>query len=221
LVAAIDRLPPRRTARTRLAEEALEVAAHGIFVPAANAAADVALAAWASRRGIPPQAILPDTPRVLFRTTSPSDRADDSGCRRLLERCTLVHEHFHAVVETGLDARFRPARGPRDDPEGWEQATALNESLATWMEVQFLRRHAASLGEPEEVEAAQSAVWAYVRDGDYPNWPYRGAEAVEGLYSKGGIEAVRELVLRLRNDPRGAIQDFAARFAQVGARAAH
>ena len=105
MVAAIDRLPPRRTARTRLAEEALEVAAHGIFVPAANAAADAALAAWASRRGIPPQVVLPDTPRVVFRATALSGADDNVGRRRLLERCTLVHEYFHAVVETGLDAR--------------------------------------------------------------------------------------------------------------------
>jgi hypothetical protein len=221
LLAAIDLLRPRRAARTRLAEEALEVAAHGIFVPAANAAADAALAAWASRRGIPPQVVLPDTPRVVFRATALSGADDNVGRRRLLERCTLVHEYFHAVVETGLDARFRPARGPRDDPESWERATALNESLAAWMEVQFLRRHAASLGTPEEVEAAQSAVWAYVRAGDYPNWPYRGAEAVEALHSNGGIEAVRDLVLRLREDPGGTIRDFTATFAQVEARATH
>jgi hypothetical protein len=209
LLAALNRVAPRRACRARLVEEALDVAAHGIFVPAANGAADAALAAWAVRRNIAPQAALPDMPRVLFRTsTSPSP--EDSTRRRLLERCTLVHEHFHAIVETGLDTRFLAARAPRQDPSAWKRATALNEALAAWMEVHFLRRHAASLGEVEEVAEAQNAVWAYVRSGEYPSWPYRGAEAVEALYAKGGTDAIQGLIHRLRDDPEGALELFEA-----------
>jgi hypothetical protein len=187
LLAAIDSIPPRRPSPSQITEEALAVAAHGIFVPEASTAVDGALSAWAVRRGIAPQAALPDTPRVLVRASGEPIESE-GGHRQLLERCTLVHEHFHAILETGLDARQVPAVAPREDPDGWRQASALNEALAAWMELHFLRRHAVSLGTPEDVAAAEAAVWAYIRAGDYSNWPYRGAETVRRF--------TREMALR-------------------------
>jgi hypothetical protein len=203
LLAAIDRVPPRRTSRSRATEDTLDVAAHGIFVLGASAGADGALAAWAARRGIAPQAALPDTPRVPYRTNG--EQNGDIGARRgLLKRCTLEHEHFHSILEVGLDANQMPARA---NPDGWKHATALNEALAAWMEVHY-RRHADALGAPEDVGAAQAAVSAYIRAGDCPDWPYRGAEVLETLYSEGGLHVVRDLVPKLCEDPRGAMLHF-------------
>ena len=125
----------------------------------------------------------------------------------VLERCTLVHEHFHAILETGIGGDSLPARGA-GDPSAWERAAPLNEALAAWMELQYVRRYAPWLGTPDESSALQTALWAYIRSGQYPEWPYHGAERIELLFERGGIDAVRNLVLSLRDDPLLALQTF-------------
>jgi hypothetical protein len=119
----------------------------------------------------------------------------------------LVHEHFHAILETGLDSTGRAAAGIADT-NAWNQAAPLNEAVAAWMELEFLRRYPRWLGTPEEIEAARAALWAYVRAGPYPAWPYRGAERIEAIYNCGGTDAVRNLVLLLRDDPLAAMRSF-------------
>lgn len=187
------------------ADEIVDVATYGIFLPQDAGAADQALLAWAVRNGLPSQLALSGTPRVLFRAEA---EADVPPVRRLLQQCTLVHEHFHAILETGLDPSLATAHAPLADADAWQRATVLNEALAAWMEIEFLRRHTAALGEPQDVAAAQEAVWAYVRAGDYPAWPYRGAEAIETLHATRGIDGVRALLQRMRRDPNGALQEF-------------
>ena len=44
-------------------------------------------------------------------------------------------------------------------------------------------------------------VWSYIRAGSYPEWPYRGAEKIEALYQKKGIDAVGDLIRSIRRDP--------------------
>lgn len=207
LVAALRRASGGCGLPKAAANEAVDVAAYGIFVPQGAGAADQALLAWAVRSGLPAQLVLSGTPRVLLRADGDAE-ASVPPVRRLLQQCTLVHEHFHAIVETGLDRGFAQARAPYTDASAWQRAAALNEALAVWMEIEFLRRHAAALGSPQDVAAALDAVWAYVRAGDYPAWPYRGAEAIETRHAAQGIDGIRALLLRLRRDPGGALREF-------------
>jgi hypothetical protein len=158
---------------------------------------------WAVQRGLPPALALPGTPRVLFcaaaqernRERMLQEKGSDGATRlaRAFQKCVLIHEHFHAVLENALDGVGEPARGPRF-PEAWNAATPLNESLAVWMEL-----HAAR----EDAEMAD-LVRAYMKQGEYPHWPYAGGEWVETVYQEGGVEAVRALISRLRDDPAAA-----------------
>ena len=85
-------------------------------------------------------------------------------------------------------------------PEEWERATALNEALAAWFQRHFFR---------DNLEMFQ-ILTDYIQAGDYPDWPYRGAETVEDIYLQKGMGAIRELVGRLRRDPESAQVRFDA-----------
>jgi hypothetical protein len=221
LLSALGKLSPRSATTPGAVSPSkwlIEASTYGIFAPAGADDVDARLAEWAVRNHALPQATLPGWARVLLCTrqlaalgAEPS--ADGSGPgleppdRRLLTRCVVIHEHFHAIVETGIDPDGEPPLGPRDR-DAWSSATRLNESVAAWMEWHYLDRLAALPGAGPEVVTAKLAVEAYVRSGPYPQWPYRGAERVEALFRRGGIDAVRDLIHRLRTTPAAAQQGF-------------
>ena len=74
----------------------------------------------------------------------------------------------------------------------------LNESLAVWMELHYAR----------DDEDLREIVMRYSGAGQYPGWPYAGAFEIEAQYQARGVEAVREWIERLRNDPAGAVSAF-------------
>jgi hypothetical protein len=118
---------------------------------------------------------------------------------RGLVRKLLAHEHLHAALAHGLDRRGQIARGARDASD-WTKGSALNESLAAWIEIHSTRNDPWLLGR----------AWEYVNAGKYPLWPYAGAEVVERAYCESGLAAVRSLVESLRSDPQSAQEDFDA-----------
>ncbi len=74
----------------------------------------------------------------------------------------------------------------------------LNEALAVWAELHFVRGDA----------TMEQLVWDYIRAGEYPDWPYAGASRIESLYTSAGIDAVRQLIGQLRDTPELAQRDF-------------
>jgi hypothetical protein len=190
---------------------ATQVATYGIFIPARSEASDDILRSWAVERGVPSELTLPGTPRVLFcldacqrfeeKCRSLGHDADRArALARDFQRCVLVHEHFHAILETGRDEGGRAPVGPTT-PDEWGKAKALNESLAAWMELEFAR----AAGD----QALADLVWAYIRAGPYPDWPYAGAERLERLeYQRDGLPAVRAYTHSLRQHPEQAQETF-------------
>lgn len=185
---------------------AAEVPTFGIFVPAGAAAVDRQLFQWAADRGVPRELTLPGQARVLLcldalpravRAFQKQGSAAASDLARTLQRLVLVHEHAHAVFETGLDEQRRTAPGP-GFPDAWDKANALNESLAVWMELEAVRGQA----------GYEKWVWDYIRGGEYPAWPYRGAEKVERHAAQHKLPRVRELLYGLRRDPLAAQAAF-------------
>lgn len=215
LLLALPGVTPR-TKRPRVlmrqASEVIESSVFGVFVPAGAAKVDSQLLSWATQNGVMQQAVLPATPRVLYCTRpshAPVDDAIQAKVGLALRQCVLIHEHFHAILETGVTAHDQT-------PGGWSaanalsKATSLNESLAAWAEWHFVRRHGRLLGDPGDVQQLTISVWAYLVCGDYPAWPYRGAERIEAIYVQRGIGAVRTLIHRLRQDPVNAQREFDA-----------
>ena len=43
-----------------------------------------------------------------------------------------------------------------------------------------------------------SSITEYINSGDYPDWPYRGAEKIEEVYKEAGLPGVREVNVRSR-----------------------
>ena len=178
---------------------------YGVYMPTDSG--DLELQRWTVQNGLPPALALPGIAKVLFclaaqeqslvalRKHKSHKAAGHSA--RAFQRCVLVHEHFHAIVENGLDERGELARGSQFT-DAWATAMPLNESLAVWMEFHSIRDN------PELSEIVR----AYMNQGKYPEWPYAGGERVEQLYKEGGLEAVRRLVSALRNDPETARRSF-------------
>jgi hypothetical protein len=52
------------------------------------------------------------------------------------------------------------------------------------------------------------AVTDYITAGEYPEWPYRGAETVERMFQDKGLPGVRGLIAQLRDDPAFAQDHF-------------
>jgi hypothetical protein len=180
---------------------------YGIFAPSRSGTTDVALFRWAGDQGLAQALTLPSSDRVLF-CLGAADRfaaflregmadaaaADLMGA--MFQRCVLVHEHFHAAAACALDADGTAPRGPGQTE--WATALALNESLAVWMELHYVRGDA----------AMEELVWEYIRSGTYPEWPYAGAARLETEYGASGIDAIRRWVHRLRDTPDLAQKDF-------------
>lgn len=207
LVALLQRVPARRGGRARVFVE--QTPTFGIFAPAASTATDAALSRWAAGQGVAQALTLPGTDRVLFclgalqrqrqalASTAapgavPAASPDDAAwLAAQFQRCVLVHEHFHALAAVGLGDSPR-ARA------GLGGARGLNESLAAWMELHWVRGDA----------AMTRLVQAYIGAGEYPAWPYAGARWIEREFGERGIAAIRDWVARLRALPDRAQANF-------------
>lgn len=202
-------LSQRKESRTPL-EQLFVVQApmYGIYVPANSRPADDQLKRWAFDRGIPTELTFPQNSRVLFclralekfektlEETS-TERQKVQQMARQFQCSVLIHEHFHAILETGLDDKSSTATGVGFQ-EAWRSASQLNESLAVWMELHAARQNS----------ELTRLVWSYIRAGSYPEWPYRGAESIEAMYQQQGIDAIRDLMRSLRRDPETAKAAF-------------
>ena len=186
----------------------IKVPTYGIYAPFNSLATDNALQSWALDRGLPAQFTLPQSPRVLlchgarqhFERQLSQEQADErQELAKWFQRLVIVHEHFHAILQTGLDTLRAPAAGSQSETV-WGMAASLNESLAAWMQLHCARGNA----------KLTELILAYIQAGPYPQWPYQGAEYVETRYQQRGIEAVRELIAQLRQDPRNAQAEFDA-----------
>ena len=114
---------------------------------------------------------------------------------------TLVHEHMHAALATGLD---RDGLAAATASTGlWAAARRLNEALAAWAQRHFFR------DDPE----MSSECSRYIAAGYYPAWPYHGADALEAAFTAEGISAIRQAVHMLRSSPEIAQREFDARMA--------
>jgi von Willebrand factor type A domain/TIR domain len=180
----------------------------GIFVPARSESTDRTLQRWASEQGIAQAVTLPGADRVLlcldaadrFAAKLREGASDPAQAQRMavsFQRCVLVHEHFHAIVACGVDVEGRSPAGP-SLPEAWSKARTLNEALAVWMELHYVRGNA----------AMERLVWDYIGAGAYPEWPYAGASRLEAQYTAGGIDVIQSWIVRLRSTPEIAQQDF-------------
>jgi hypothetical protein len=199
--------PPRqRSATQRVFVEMSPT--FGLFAPARSESTDRSLYRWAGEQGIAQALTLPGADRVLL-CLGAADRfvdklregaSDPAQAQRMgaaFQRCVLVHEHFHALAQCAVDAQGRAAVGPAL-PEAWSAARPLNEALAAWMELHYVRGDA----------AMEQLVWDYIRAGAYPDWPYAGASRLEAQYAAGGIDAIRSWIDRLRSTPDLAQRDF-------------
>lgn len=177
---------------------------YGIYASDRSLRTDEQLKIWAFERGIPTELTFPKNHRVLFCLTALSEFENNlkqyfleyskaQQMARDFQRSILIHEHWHAILETGLDHKYSTAIGTRFE-EAWQRALPLNESLAVWMELHYARQN------PDLTKI----IWNYIRSGAYPQWPYHGAERIEALYQQEGIEAIHKLIQSLRVDPESA-----------------
>jgi hypothetical protein len=157
--------------------------------------------------GRPSELALPGSPRVLLclgaqrryeailqeqRTDLPASRA----LGRAFRRSVLIHEHFHAIIETGLDQSSTGTTPYLNDNQN--SASRLNEAIAAWMEFHAARSN----------DELSGLVWEYIHAGHYPQWPYRGAAHIETIFQRQGIAGVRKWIYRLRAEPAAAQEDF-------------
>jgi hypothetical protein len=196
----IDALPKATAPQTPVERLfVVEVPTYGIYVPRTARSVDESLKRWAYDRQIPVELTLPTTPRVLFCVGAQQQleeqlRRESIGLReasqlaREFQRCVLIHEHFHAALETGFDQDQTTESMPI---QSITAASNLNEALAAWMELHSARTNS----------KLANLIWNYIRAGEYPTWPYRGAEHVENLFQQNGLTAVHDLIVRLRKDP--------------------
>lgn len=185
-----------------------KVPMYGIYIGEQSEQAEQVLDSWALTNGIPAELTLPHNSRVLFclnsidrfrsaMEQSGQSRRDAMRLARDFQRCVLIHEHFHAILETGLDSSGATARGPRFG-NSWNAAVHLNESLAAWMEFHYSRSN----------QELHEIVRAYIFAGEYPAWPYRGAEKLEIMFQSQGLAAIRAQIAAIRDDPESAQAAF-------------
>lgn len=188
------------------------VPTYGIFANAGCQVAERRLAALARDHGWPQEATLPGCHKVLvcsdafekFKADLVDTGETEEQARRMAENfllSTLVHEHFHAILETGLDERGQVSRAV-SDLVLWNKGKTLNEALAAWSQRHFFRDDPTMFDRISE----------YIRSGDYPNWPYRGADFVQHIFEANGLAGVRTLVYQLRDNPDIAQMRFDAGF---------
>jgi hypothetical protein len=208
LTQILQRLTPVLSPIQRLFS--VEVPTYGIYASPRASATDRVLERWAFEHKISIQYTLPQTPRVLFclgarqhfeeqLKSESTSKLDHHELAKAFQRCVIIHEHFHAILETGLNTQRSAATGPQF-ANAWRTASSLNESLAVWMELHFARQNSKLM----------ELVSSYIQADSYPRWPYRGAEYVEILYQQHGIDAVRDLIVSLRQDPESAQLKFDA-----------
>ena len=179
----------------------------GIFLSPRSRQGETSLLRWVLSIRRPSELALPDSPRVLlclgaqrrYETMLQQQQADlwaVHALGRAFRRSVLIHEHFHAIIETGLDQTGTDETGRLDGD--LSSASRLNEALAAWMEFHATRGDAELNG----------LVWEYIHAGHYPQWPYRGAEHIETIFQQQGITGVRNWIHRLRAEPTAAQSDF-------------
>ncbi|MET3973177.1 VWA domain-containing protein [Bradyrhizobium sp. S3.9.1] len=179
---------------------AIDVPTYGIFAPANVAKVDAQLQAKMPEWDLRGELMLPNTDRVLLCGDALDDfravltKEQDQNVARLFLRSILVHEHFHAFLETAPMVDRNPPAGPTFLDQ-WNAAKPVNEALAAWMQVHMARDN----------QQLSSMIGQYVSAGAYPEWPYAGAETIENVYQKDGIEEIRSLIGKLRTNPPLAI----------------
>jgi len=196
----IDRLlrRPQLTGEARHYSEMRST--YGAFVDGKSHSTEAAVQRLAESQGLPGSICMPGVPKVLI--CMPAVVKHDSkdleaiyGSIAELRRCVTLHEHFHAALSLGWAARsgIIPAFA-RD------ASTALEEALAAWMELHYARRS------PRLFDV----VTEYIQAGEWPQWPYRGAEALERLYKTNGITAIQAIIRAFGEDPATAATLFDA-----------
>lgn len=110
---------------------------------------------------------------------------------------TLVHEHMHGCIETGLDRHGRAAFVGHDQAR-WSKGSYVNEAIATWAQREWSR---------DDLDMT-AAIDEYLQSGPYETWPYRGAATVVRVFNDVGIGAIRSLVEQLRQVPEVAQLEF-------------
>ncbi len=205
LVSRLSAMPKQRRVSERVFVELTPT--FGIFAPGASTATDASLSRWAASQGLAQALSMPGVDRVLFcmhalerqrkvlaeAAASQAGGADPQRLAARFQQCVLVHEHFHALVEVGLDESPRPV-------VNLAAAARLNEALAVWMELHLVRGDA----------ALTDLVRAYIDAGRYPEWPYAGGAQLECEFRDRGQEAIRDWLTRLRVAPELAQADFDA-----------
>lgn len=196
--------------RRKLKENFLAmVATFGVFVSARLREGDTRISELAKRNGWPGGFSLAGSHKTLlsikalerYRQGLLESGVDEQRSKHMAQMfltSTLVHEHFHGIAETGVDRQGRASAAW--DIGGWESGSNLNEALAAWAQRHYFRDNA---------EMFQS-VTDYINAGEYPEWPYCGAETVEKIFEEKGLPGVRSLIAQLRDDPAFAQDNFDA-----------
>jgi hypothetical protein len=181
---------------------------YGVFLPASAVSAQNQFNQTLSEYGWPKQAGLPGQGKVLvcndaiqnIREKLVKMRSDETSTASLTDRialAVLVHEHFHAAIATAIDRDGRLPLGSQRW-EDWQEGSALNESLAAWAERHFFRQD----------REMSTHIDGYIRTGEFPEWPYRGADFIEEVFWRGGLPSVRGWIQYLRDDPVNAQKEF-------------
>lgn len=187
-----------------------QVPTYGIYSPANSQETDKKLHEWSIKQGVCSQLTLPSNAKVLLClgmqpgleeqvSNDTSFQGDVAQIASLFQLCVLIHEHFHAILETGLDTTGHTSVST-SDPDDWKKALPLNESLAVWMELHFARLYASTY--------LQGLIKDYIQAGNYPDWPYRGAEYLEKIFQDQGLSAIQSWIDMIRKNPYLAQDKF-------------
>jgi hypothetical protein len=132
--------------------------------------------------------------RELREESLPEDEARQRA--RSFLTSTLVHEHAHAALATGLDSQGLAAAAA--DTAAWTNGHNLNEAFAAWTQRHYNRDNPIIFEECSR----------YIATGRYPSWPYAGADALERLYGIDGLKSIRQYIYMLRQTPEIAQRQF-------------
>jgi hypothetical protein len=172
---------------------------YGLFINYDLKEADRVIKKTCKKLRVPLRMAMPKTPRVLLCLDALDQHKDLApDLNESLRLTTTLHEHFHASIV--CSPRPENYKGPEPPPDTRQQIHALEEALAAWMELHYARE----IGNI----ALFNAVKGYVLAGDWPTWPYRGAFEIDRLYREQGIDAIKNTIYRLRNDPASVAIEF-------------
>jgi hypothetical protein len=212
ILGAARRMPDGRRVTTE--NFLATTATFGVFVSARLREADARISELAKRNGWPSGVSLAGSHKTLlsmnalerYRQNLVDSGIDEPRVDQMARdffTSTLVHEHFHGIAETGVDRQGRASAAW--DIGGWEDGSDLNEALAAWAQRHYFRNDADMF----------QAVTDYITAGEYPEWPYRGAETVEKIFQdRGLLPGVRSFITQLRDDPSFAQHSFDALVSQ-------